>query len=179
MRHITRPAPLIATILLAAATVTGLSATSASAAVASLTCTGTSPITYTPGLRFTPRTITYVETDTYTSCLDSADPTLTAGSSINSDTGPFRCLSALTTDAGGYTVNWNNGQSTTFYLTFTDTIAAGIETVTGTGTATSGELTGATAEFVWAYTLPNPLACLTPAGATSQNGTIIATALST
>jgi hypothetical protein len=157
----------------------GPAAVSAHAAVASLTCTGTSPITYSPGLRFTPRTITYVETDTYTGCVDTADPTLTGGSSVNTDTGPFRCLSALTTDAGGYTVNWDNGQSSTFYLTFTDTIAAGIETVTGTGTVRSGELTGATAEFVWVYTVPDPLACLTATGVTSQSGTILATVLST
>jgi len=76
-------------------------------------------------------------------------------------------------------VDWNNGQSTTFYLTFTDTIADGIETVTGTGTATSGELTGATAVFVWVYTVPNLLACLTPTGATSQSGAIVATVVST
>lgn len=171
----------IAVLARAAATALGPAGSAAQAAAATLTCTGTSPIAYNPGLRFTPRTITYIETDTFTACLDSADPTLTAGSSINSDTGPYSCLSTLTIDAGDYTVTWNNGQSTTFYLTFTDTIAAGIETGTGTGTgtATAGELTGAIAEFVWAYTLPSPLACLSPEGATSQNGTILATALST
>jgi hypothetical protein len=171
--------PLAAALLLAATTVLGLPVMSAHAATAALTCTGSSPITYSPGLRFTPRTITYIETDTYTGCLDTSDPTLTAGSSVNSATGNFSCLATLATDAGNYTVSWNNGQSTTFYLTFTDTIIDGIETVTGTGTATSGELTGATAAFVWVYTVPNLLACLTTTGATSQSGTIVATVLST
>jgi hypothetical protein len=48
---------------------------------------------------------------------------------------------------------------------------------TGTGTITSGELTGATATFIWVCTVPNPLLCLTT-GVTSQSGTLAATILS-
>jgi hypothetical protein len=78
----------------------------------------------------------------------------------------------------GYTVTWNNGQSSTFTLTYTHTVAAGIENVTGVGTVTSGELTGATATFEWLYTVPDPLLCLTT-GVTSQSGTVVATILGT
>lgn len=166
-------------LLLITGIVLGPGGTVAHATAASITCTGTSPITYSPGLTFTPATSTYTEADNYTSCL-STDPTLTSGSATSTYTSTFSCLAlpSLTTDPH-YRVYWDNGQSTTFTLTYTDTIAAGVENVTGVGTATSGYLTGATATFIWVYTLPNALACLLPGGATSQNGTLAATLLST
>jgi hypothetical protein len=168
---------LVTAPLLACAAVAIPAGPAAQAAVAAVTCTGTSPITYTPGLTFTARTLTYTETDNFSSCT-SSDPALTSGTSTSTTTGPFSCLSPLTIDEDpGYTVTWNNGQSSTFDLTYTDTIAAGIENVTGTGTVTSGEFTGATGTFVWVYTVPIPLLCLTT-GVTSQSGTLAAAILS-
>ncbi|MFC7650589.1 hypothetical protein ACFQX6_67235 [Streptosporangium lutulentum] len=92
---------------------------------------------------------------------------------------PFSCLNPLITGTGETFIDWNNGQSSTFTLTFTDTIAAAVETVTGTGTITAGEFAGASAVIVWTYVVPNALACLTPAGVTSQSGTILITILGT
>lgn len=74
-----------------------------------------------------------------------------------------------------YTVYWNNGQSSTFALTYTDTIVAGTENVTGVGTVVSGYLTGATATFVWLYPVLNPLQCLANPGVTGQSGILTAT----
>lgn len=174
-----RALSLIAALLIALAAVFAVGAPAAHATTASITCTGTSPITYSPGLTFTPATSTYTETDDYSSCL-STDPTLTSGLATSSYTSTFSCLAlpSITTDPH-YRVSWNNGQTSHFTLTYTDTIAAGVENVTGVGTVTSGYLTGATATFIWAYTLPNPLSCLLPGGATSQNGTVAATILAT
>jgi hypothetical protein len=174
-----RPAGLTAATLLAAAAVIGPGAAAAHATAATITCTGTSPISYSPGLTFTPATSTYTEIDDFSSCL-SSDPTLTSGSAYSTYTGTFSCLGLpeIVTDPG-YVVTWNNRQSSTFTLTYTDTIAAGVENVTAVGTVTSGYLTGATAVFIWVYTLPNALACLTTEGATSQNGTLAATILAT
>ncbi len=168
---------LVAAPLLACAAVALPAGPAAQAAVGAVTCTGTSPITYSPGLTFTARTITYTETDSFSSCT-SSDPALTSGTSVSIATGSFSCLSPLTIDEDpGYTVTWDNGQSSTFDLTFTDTIVAGVENVTGIGTVTSGEFPGATGTFEWVYTVPNPLLCLTT-GVTSQSGTLVATIVS-
>ncbi len=170
--------PLAAALLLAGAVVVGSGGPAAYAAAGTITCTGSSPITYSPGLTFTARTITYEETDSYTNCV-SSDPTLTSGLATASATGQFSCLGLPIEETDpGYTVIWNNGQSSTFTLTYTDTIAGGVEDVTGVGTVTSGELAGATAAFQWVYTVPDPLLCLTT-GVTSQSGTVAATILGT
>ncbi|WP_406109957.1 hypothetical protein [Kitasatospora purpeofusca] len=156
----------------------GTAATPAHAAAGTTVCTGASSITYSPGLTTTPRLSTYAETDSYT--CTSTDATLTSGSiPSGSYTTTLSCLNPLTTGAFDYTVDWNNGQSTTFAVTSTETIALGIMTFTAVGTAVSGEFTGATATIVWAYTVPNPLACLTSTGITGQSGTIIATIIGT
>jgi len=168
---------LVTAPLLACAAVAIPAGPVAQAAVAAVTCTGTSPITYTPGLTFTARTITYTETDSFSSCT-SSDPALTSGISTSTATGAFSCLSPLTlAEDPGYTIAWNNGQDSTFDLTYTDTIVGGVENVTGIGTVTSGEFLGATGTFVWVYTVPDPLLCLTT-GVTSQSGTLVATILS-
>jgi hypothetical protein len=176
-RH--RLVALAASLALGTSGLVALAAPAAHAAATTITCTGSSPITYSPGLTFTPTTSTYQETDNYSSCL-SSDPAVTTGSAYSSYTDSFSCLAlpSVVTDPG-YRVHWNDGQVSTFSLTYTDTIAAGVENVTGIGTVISGYLTGATATFVWVYTLPNALACLSPGGATSQNGTVVATILAT
>jgi len=180
-RRVSRPrrTPLIAVLLLACAAVLGLGGGAAQADPVSVTCTGSSGITYAPGLTFTPRTSTYAESDSYTSCL-SSDPTLTSGSASASYTSSFSCLNPLSVaEDSHYTVHWNNGHSSVFDLTYTDTIVAGVENVTGIGTVVSGDFTGASATFVWLYAAPNPLACLTTTGMTSQTGTVLVTILGT
>ncbi|MFC4117336.1 hypothetical protein [Nonomuraea zeae] len=142
-------------------------------AAASTTCTGTSAVTYSPPLTNTPQTVSYSESDTYSSCT-STDPTLTAGTSSTNITLPgASCVGGGVFPPSAYTISWNNGQSSTMSMTFTDVIVAGIETVTGVGTVTSGQFTGGTATIVWVYTVPNPLLCLST-GITGQNGTVAA-----
>jgi hypothetical protein len=155
--------------------VAGMSVSAASAHAASTTtCTGSSAISYSPGLTNTPQTVTYSETDTYSSCT-STDTSLTAGSSsVNVTLTGASCNGGGVFPATTYTISWNNGQSSTISLTFTDLIILGTEQVTGVGTVTSGELTGGVVTIVWLYPVLNPLQCLTSQGVTSQSGTVIA-----
>jgi len=153
----------------------GIAAGPAAHALSSTTCTGTSRITYTPGLTNTPQTVQYDETDTFSTCL-SSDPTLASGQfSVTVDLPGASCLAlpSLTPNTP-YPITWNNGNTSLVDLSFTDVIAEGIEQVTGTGPVTSGEFQGATATIVWLYTVPDPLQCLTSQGVTSQTGTLTA-----
>ena len=169
--------PTRTTALLIAATVAGnvlLAATPAAAATSSTTCQGGSTITYNPGLTNTPRTVDYTETDTFASCL-STDSTLTSGLSVTSITLPgASCTAAGVFPDTPYAITWNNGQASQITLSFTDVVVDGTEQVTGEGTVTSGEFTGATAVLVWVYPVLNPLQCASPAGVTTQTGTLTA-----
>jgi hypothetical protein len=149
----------------------GVSASSAHAA-SSTTCTGSSAISYSPGLTNTPQTVTYSETDTWSSCT-STDTSLTAGSFSANLTAPgASCNGGSLFSPGGYTISWNNGQSSTMTGTSTDTIIGGTEVITAVGTVTSGEFIGGAVTLVWLYPVLNPLQCLTSQGVTSQSGTL-------
>ena len=173
-RRVHRFATLAAAgIVMTAATVFG--AASVAHAASSTTCLGHSSISYTPGLTFTPHTVQYTETDTFSNCL-STDPTLVSGSSTTSVTFPSAsCLAppGIFEDPA-YTITWNNGQHSVVELTFTDVIVGGTEQVTGTGTVISGEFQGGNATIVWLYPVLNPLQCLTSPGVTSQSGPVTA-----
>jgi len=174
MSPLRRPAQGVArclTVAVLAAAGVSISASSAHAA-SSTTCTGSSPISYSPGLTNTPQTVTYSETETYSSCT-STDTSLTAGSSsVNVTLAGASCNAAGVFPSTPYTISWNNGQSSTITLTFTDVIILGTEQVTGVGTVTSGEFTGGAVTIVWLYPVLNPLQCLTSQGVTSQSGTV-------
>ncbi|HEX3482821.1 MAG TPA: hypothetical protein VHT91_47760 [Kofleriaceae bacterium] len=170
-----RPVPGVARCLaIVVLAVVGASVSASSAhAASSTTCTGSSAISYSPGLTNTPRTVTYSETETYSSCT-STDTSLTAGSTAGNFT-----FSGASCNGGGiippssYTISWNNSQSSTMTLTYTDVIIGGTEQVTGVGTVTSGEFTGGAVTIVWLYPVLNPLLCLTSQGVTSQSGTVL------
>lgn len=144
-------------------------------AASSTTCTGTSNVTYSPGLTLTPQTIAVSETDTLTSCT-STDTTLTAGYM-----GPYAfsvpnagCNYLPGVGNDGVRIHWNNGQTSDVPLTIVLTATGGIVQETGTGTVAAGEFTGATVVITWIYPVVNPLQCLLPGGVTAHNGTIVA-----
>ncbi|MEV7013561.1 hypothetical protein [Streptosporangium sp. NPDC051022] len=142
-------------------------------AAASVTCTGTSHATYSPGLTLTPRNVSSTETSTLSSCT-STDPTLTSGSWFLSATIPgASCNDVEVSPDGPLTVTWNNGNTSTASLTYVLTITGGILQTVGTGTITAGQFTGATAVFTWVYAV-NPLNCLASGGLTIQDGTLAA-----
>jgi hypothetical protein len=145
----------------------------ARAAAGTATCLGSAPVTDSPGVTDTPQAITFTETDDYGTCT-STDTTLTSGISATiteTITGSCTATSGLLT--ASYTINWNNGQSSTADLTYTDTIVLGEEQLAGTGTITSGEFAGGNATIAWVFPALDPLQCLGPPGITSQDGTIV------
>lgn len=146
---------------------------SAAHAADNITCTGTSHLAYSPGLTFTPQTVTLTETDTYSSCA-SSDPSLTSGSIAGSFTVVGLSCANVASGADGYRINWNNGQHSSMAFNEAEsTIVAGVQQYIGTGTVASGEFAGDTAVVTWVYTVASPLDCLAPGGLTSQNGTVI------
>jgi hypothetical protein len=160
----------IAIIVLAVA---GVSASASSAhAASSATCTGSSAVSYSPGLTNTPQNISWTITDTY-SCT-STDTSLTAGGfSGNYSFSGASCNGAGLFPPSSGTVSWNNGQSSTMTLSVsTDVILLGTETVTSVGTVTSGEFTGGAVTIVWVYPVLNPTLCSSSQGVTSQSGTV-------
>ena len=159
--------------------VAGLSVSASSAhAASSTTCTGSSAVSYSPGMTNTPQTISWTEGDTYT--CTSTDTSLTAASGTIGATSP-----GLSCSGGGvvlptefapsdYTISWNNSQSSTLTFTSGDNVLIlGTEQVTLLGTVTSGEFTGAAATIVLILPVLNPLQCLTSQGVTSQSGTAV------
>jgi hypothetical protein len=155
--------------------VAGVSVSASSAhASSSTTCTGSSGVSYSPGMKFTRQTISWTITDTYSSCT-STDTSLTAGGFSVNVTAEASCNDGVSiippTDI---TITWNNSQSSTIELTtVTDVLVAGEEQVTGVGTVTSGEFNGGDVTIVWLYPLLNPLQCLSSQGVTSQSGTVV------
>ncbi|GAA2997358.1 hypothetical protein [Actinokineospora diospyrosa] len=154
-----------------------LPAPAAHAAVGSVTCVGSSHVTYAPGLTLTPQNVTVTETDTVPSCT-STDPTLTSvitGGPFSYPAPGAACNDIELNPAGGtLTIYWNNGQTSTLTgLVGTLTATGGIVQNTATGTVTAGEFTGASATITWIYALVNPLLCLTTGGLTTQDGTIL------
>lgn len=142
----------------------------------STTCTGTTEVTYDPGVTLTPQTVTVSENDSVPSCT-STDPTITGvvTSPYSYPVADASCDDVALNPGNVLVIHWNNGQdSTVSDLTYVTTVTAGITQTTGTGTVTAGEFTGDTGLITWAYVLVNPLLCLAPGGLTTQNGSIVA-----
>lgn len=152
--------------------VAGVSVSASSAhAASSTTCTGSSALSYSPGLTFTSQSVSWSVSDTY-SCT-STDTSLTAGGFSVNLSGTASCNTpGIVPPQTSITINWNNSQSSTLTLTGTDVIIDGTEQVTAAGTVTSGEFTGGAVTIVWVYPVLNPLQCLTSQGVTSQSGTV-------
>jgi hypothetical protein len=168
-------AGLLAAAVLVALELAGApSAQVAYAAAGTATCEGTSIITYTPGLTEVPRPIHYDETDLFSVCV-STGATLTNGVALASADVIGTCtgLPIVLRDPA-YTIAWNNGQSSTIDLIFTDAIVGGTEQVTGTGTVTAGEFQAGNATIVWHYPVLTPGQCFTAQGVTSQTGNLTA-----
>ena len=154
-----------------------LSIPAAHAAVGSVTCTGTSHVTYEPGLTLTSQTVIASETDTVPSCT-STDATLTSvitRGTIDYPVPNAACNSVELNPAGGsLTIHWNSGQTSTLTgLVGELTVTAGVLQNAATGTVTAGEFTGAAATITWIYPLVDPLLCLMPGGLTTQDGSIL------
>jgi hypothetical protein len=148
--------------------------TPAGAAVgATVTCVGSSLISYSPGLTLQTTSVSYTERDVFGAC-GSTDPKLTFGLSIADGDGPASCLYLpVVFPDRGYTISWDNGRTSTLSIVYTDTIVGGTENVNAVGHVVAGEFVGATAVIVWAYPVANVLQCIGRPGVTNESGPMV------
>jgi hypothetical protein len=149
-------------------------ASPANASTGSMICTGWTYTTYTPGLTNTAKSTSIVD-DGNLNVIGPHSPTGSCLAIGSSATAGERDVTAqldlgctqLIVENGVETINWNDGQSTSF--TFSANVTRGLSTtvILETGTVTSGEFLGAS--VVETFTAPNLafLACGTPGGVTS------------
>jgi hypothetical protein len=154
--------------------VSAIAAPAAHASTASIVCTGWTYATYTPGLTNTAKSTTVV-VDGDLNVIDAHSPTgscLALGSSASAgernvtaqlDVG----CTQLIVESGVETINWNDGQSTSFDFSANVTRGLSNTVIVETGTVTSGEFTGAS--VVETFVAPNLAfaGCGTPGGVTS------------
>lgn len=156
----------------------------AHAAVATISCTGWSYTTYSPGMTNTVRPLT-VSVDGDLGLIDEHSPTGTCVAVGTAATAGERDVSALLTlgctqlltESGVETVAWNDGRSTSFRFTAAVAHTSAAVVLTETGTVTSGEFLGE--HVVETFTAPNTAlpACGTSAGVTSLNYATVLTIL--
>lgn len=137
-------------------------------------CTGWTYTTYTPGLTNTPKSTTVVD-DGNLNIIDAHSPTgscLALGSSASAGERNVTAqldlgCSQLIVESGVETINWNDGQSTSFDFSATVTRGLSNTVILETGTVTSGEFSGAS--VVETFIAPNLAfaGCNTPGGVTS------------
>ncbi|HTJ69253.1 MAG TPA: hypothetical protein VL551_17080 [Actinospica sp.] len=174
MARTRRPAvAFVGVVALALGTAMAASAP-AHAAVATITCTGWTYTTYTPGLTDTVRPTTVVDQGRL-NVIGPHSPTgscLAVGSSATSGTRDVTALlnlscDAVLTESGVETIVWNDGQSTSFTFTATAAHVGSNTVLTETGDVTTGEFTGD--HVVETFTAPNLsfLDCATATGVTS------------
>jgi hypothetical protein len=154
------------------------------AGIATISCTGWSYTTYSPGLTNTVQPHT-VSVDGDLGLVDEHSPTATCVSVGTAATAGERDVTAqltlgcnqLLTETGVETVAWNDGRSTSFQFTATVAHTAAAVVLTETGTVISGEFLGE--HVVETFTAPNTalLACATPAGVTSLDYATVLTIL--
>lgn len=156
----------------------------AHAAVATVSCTGWSYTTYSPGLTDTVRP-TEVIVAGRLNVIDAHSPTgscLALGSNATSGQRNVTALldlscDAVLTETGTETIDWNDGQSTSFSFTATAAHVGSNTVLTETGTVTSGEFLGE--KVVETFTAANPAFtdCATETGVTSLDYATVLTIL--
>jgi hypothetical protein len=167
----------VKSLRLAIATIAGIAvvlvttAVPAHAQILDVTCAGTDSIVISPGLLFTPQTVTITGTKIFAPCL-STDSSLLSGSTVAMGTVVRSCDLTADPHPGSAVISWNNNQTSTFSYNVETTYSAGQNIATFTGNITAGEFSGDTAVMVSTGLAPNPLACLAPPGVTNLYGTV-------
>lgn len=165
---------------LGATVVLGLTAAAPTPATAAdqLTCAGSQTSAYAPGLQLlTTQTVTATVNTHYGTCASVTDPTIhSASPTLVQRQATLSCVALLSSapSPGTIVYRWDNGQTSTFQYSNSLTQAAGLLTVTATGSIVSGEFAGASAVAV-AEDVALPTDCLSAGGLTSQTGEITLT----
>jgi hypothetical protein len=144
------------------------------ASTASISCTGWTYATYTPGLTNTAKP-TAVVVDGDLNVIDTYSPTGSCLAIGSSATAGERYVTAqlnvgctqFIVETGVEKINWNDGQSTSFAFSANVTRGSSNTVIREAGTVTSGEFAGDT--VVETFTAPNTafLGCGTPGGVTA------------
>lgn len=141
----------------------------ASADVIDVSCTGTVDQTWSPGLKLLPRLVSYGNTTDYDSC-SSSDPNIASGGFTISSQYTNSCL-VNTGATGPFTVDWNDGSSSTLELTGVGVNAVGnVQVFTAIGSVTSGKFAGDQAVLINSFLSTDFAACATTAGLTALSG---------
>jgi len=169
-----RPVAFVGLLALALGNAAAASVPANATSVASITCTGWTYTTYAPGLTDTVKSTKVVDEGYYNVITDHS-PTgscLALGSSASAGQRDVTATlnvscNAILTETGIETINWNDGQSTSFPFTATAAHVGSNTVLTETGQVTSGEFNGD--HVVETFTAPNLdfLACDTTTGVTS------------
>lgn len=138
-------------------------------------CVGTHSVTWTPGATNTPQQVTVSENSNWSSCAQVLPvPLLTSASSANQFTAQFSCQSILNPVPATWTINWANGETSTYAFTAEVNAVSNNLVITATGTITAGRYKDAT--VVATFVLQNIGAtlndlCDSSEGVTSAAGT--------
>jgi hypothetical protein len=169
-----RPLVLAGLLALAFGGVAAGSAPAHAVDLTSMSCSGWTYTTYSPGLTNTVQTTTVVD-EGYYDVITANSPTgacpavgsgATSGRRDVTATLSLSC-NALLTETGVETIDWNDGRSTSFPFTAVAAHIGSNTVLTETGTVDQGEFDGDS--VVETFTAPNLdfAACDTPAGVTS------------
>jgi hypothetical protein len=146
----------------------------ASLGVLDVTCVGTEPTTFTPGLLLTTQTGTIHSETHLDNCVSTSDPTLASGSAVIDVTIPMSCLIFAVTGPRTETITWNNGQTSTLAFPGAVSVVAGAQFIhTSTGTVASGQFAGKTVIEQRVGPAPTLLNCLAPPGVTSRTQVVV------
>ena len=149
----------------------------ANASGGSIICTGTEVLTYNPGVRLFPRTVTLTVAANFGPCV-STNPAIASGSAGTPPGGvsaKLSCLNLLDSGSGQATIRWNNGTTSRYAFTRSSQTVGGQLISTTTGAVIAGEFLGRSVLVVSVSPAPNFLECLSPAGLTQRTGAVTLT----
>lgn len=166
-----RPRIVALAVLTACTAALAAGVQSAGAATVATCLLGSGTTTYSPGLTNTTRTTTVHVHEVFSGCVSLSHPTATSGTVDATLTRDASCTALLGGGNAVYTINWNDGTSTTFNATEPTERVQGQVVVLGTGAVTSGLYAGSAVTHDKVLT-GDLTACDTPQGLTSLTATI-------
>ena len=141
-RRVVRAPVLTLLVLLALAAAGGAMAAPAHA-IDKAICTGTTGITYAPGVTNTPQLVTVSSVNLYT-CISLVDPAIRSGSSSVVGSGVRTCTDLLGSGQIQLVHRWNTGETTTAVANYNVNYVGGEFVFTSLGIATDGKFRGST-----------------------------------
>lgn len=143
-------------------------------AVGELTCTASSDISYSPGLRLFEQETDVTFDVNYSGCTSLTGSSITGGSRSGSFTGPRSCLTLPPSGSATVEIYWSNGQTSVVDATTQSTDVGGQTVHLLSGPIISGPFAGKTFSEEIVQASLDLLSCLTAPGVESQTGVGVA-----